>query len=228
MASARTIIPGSGRPQSLLSARVAEGGRLLKITDLARRLNVGRTTVYELIWRGDITPIHIGRSVRFESAASLYGESSTTSILTGPFTEKPEVRVMGLRRPAHTVLPGSLGPLGGSTASRLLTLISVAWMLTLFERAVEQGHPHPGFLMIDSPQKNLRPTDDQVTDEFRDPAIAERVWGHILRWSGGAGRDYQLIIVDNAPSRDAEPAVVVQYSGRAESPPYGLIDDETE
>ena len=43
----------------------------------------------------------------------------------------------------------------GSTGA--LTLISLAWQLAIFERAVEQGHAHPGFLMIDSPQKNLMP-----------------------------------------------------------------------
>lgn len=31
------------------------------------------------------------------------------------------------------------------------------WELAVFERAVEQGVPHPGFLMIDRPQKNLKP-----------------------------------------------------------------------
>ena len=28
-------------------------------------LCLSRTTLYELIWRGELTPIHIGRSVRF-------------------------------------------------------------------------------------------------------------------------------------------------------------------
>jgi excisionase family DNA binding protein len=41
----------------------------MKIPGVARRLNVGRTMVYELIRKGEITPIHIGRAVRFEPAA---------------------------------------------------------------------------------------------------------------------------------------------------------------
>lgn len=31
----------------------------------ARILSIGRTALYQLIWDGDLTPIHIGRSVRF-------------------------------------------------------------------------------------------------------------------------------------------------------------------
>ena len=31
----------------------------------ARILSIGRTALYQLIWDGQLTPIHIGRSVRF-------------------------------------------------------------------------------------------------------------------------------------------------------------------
>ncbi len=37
-----------------------------------------------------------------------------------------------------------------------MTLVALAWQLTIFEEAVESGVGHPGFLLIDSPQKNLR------------------------------------------------------------------------
>ena len=114
----------------------------------------------------------------------------------------------------------------GSTGA--LTLISVAWTLTIFERAVEQGDPHPGFLLIDSPQKNLKPEGrDGEADEFTDPAIPRRVWGHIVNWSAGMGRSAQIMVVDNLPPDVADDHVVVRYSGRAGEPPYGLIDDET-
>jgi hypothetical protein len=79
----------------------------------------------------------------------------------------------------------------GSTGA--LTLISLAWQLALFERAVEQGEPHPGLLLIDSPQKNLKPeTGGAESDEFVDPAIP-RVWEHIVNWSarhGGFGSNH--------------------------------------
>jgi len=37
---------------------------LLKVTDAAALLSVGRTTVYELIAAGELETVHIGRSVR--------------------------------------------------------------------------------------------------------------------------------------------------------------------
>ena len=114
----------------------------------------------------------------------------------------------------------------GSTGA--LTLISLAWELAIFERAVEQGDPHPGFLMIDSPQKNLKPeTGVTGSDEFVDAAIPRHVWEHILNWSAGMGKSAQIVVVDNLPPDIADEHVVVRYSGQADQPPYGLIEDET-
>jgi hypothetical protein len=114
----------------------------------------------------------------------------------------------------------------GSTGA--LTLISLAWQLAIFERAIEQGQPHPGFLMIDSPQKNLMPEANAASaDEFADPAIPRRVWEQMVSWSASVGQSAQLIIVDNRPPDVADPHVVVRYSARVDQPPYGLIDDET-
>jgi hypothetical protein len=113
----------------------------------------------------------------------------------------------------------------GSTGA--LTLISLAWQLAIFERAVEQGQAHPGFLMIDSPQKNLMPEATGTGDEFSDPAIPRRVWEHIAAWSKSMGQAAQLIVVDNRPPHLVDEHVVVRYSGRSDVPPYGLIEDET-
>ena len=52
-----------------MNAQRASDKQLMKIPEVARRLNVGRTMVYELIRKGEITPIHIGRAVRIEPAA---------------------------------------------------------------------------------------------------------------------------------------------------------------
>ena len=112
----------------------------------------------------------------------------------------------------------------GSTGA--LTLISLAWQLAIFERAVEQGQPHPGFVMIDSPQKNLMPETGAPPDDFADPAIPRRLWDHIVSWSHSMGASAQVIVVDNRPPDLVDPHVVVRYSGRSDEPPYGLIDDE--
>lgn len=113
----------------------------------------------------------------------------------------------------------------GSTGA--LTLISLAWILAIFEHSIEGGFAHPGFLLIDSPQKNLTPVEsDAPTDEFRDPAIVQRVWEHIMRSSADSSGRAQLIVVDNRPPEIARPAIVREYSGRRDRPPYGLIEDE--
>jgi excisionase family DNA binding protein len=54
---------------TFMDIAVPRGKQLLKITEVAARLNVGRTMVYELIRTGDITPVHIGRAVRVEASA---------------------------------------------------------------------------------------------------------------------------------------------------------------
>ena len=114
----------------------------------------------------------------------------------------------------------------GSTGA--LTLISLAWELAIFERSIEQGNPHPGFLMIDSPQKNLKPeTGGAAGDEFVDAAIPRRVWEHMVGWSTGIGSSAQIIVVDNLPPDIANDHVVVRFSGQSDDPPYGLIEDET-
>jgi hypothetical protein len=112
----------------------------------------------------------------------------------------------------------------GSTGA--LTLISLAWQLAIFERAVEQGQPHPAFLMIDSPQKNLMPEAGAPPDDFADPAIPRRLWEHIVSWTSSMGASAQVIVVDNRPPDLVDPHIVVRYSGRSDEPPYGLIDDE--
>ena len=41
---------------------------LLTITQASEVLNIGRSTIYELIWAGHLTPVRLGRSVRFRRA----------------------------------------------------------------------------------------------------------------------------------------------------------------
>ena len=110
-------------------------------------------------------------------------------------------------------------------SSGALTLISLAWQLAMFELALEQDRPHPGFLMIDSPQKNLSP--DTADPDFREQAIHDRIYQHLIRWVGESGAAAQVIVVDNTPPPRAEHFVVVRYSADEARPPYGLIQDET-
>ncbi len=109
-------------------------------------------------------------------------------------------------------------------SSGALTLIAVAWHLTLFERAIEEGLPHPGFLIIDSPQKNLSP--DAVGDtEFLDPKIVESMWSHMANWCEHHPQA-QILVVDNTPPALVGDQVIVRFSRDPAVPPYGLISDE--
>jgi excisionase family DNA binding protein len=42
---------------------------LLRLPEVANLLGVGRSTVYELVQRGDLPAVHVGRAVRIPSAA---------------------------------------------------------------------------------------------------------------------------------------------------------------
>ncbi|MFF2275584.1 hypothetical protein [Agromyces sp. NPDC058126] len=120
-------------------------------------------------------------------------------------------------------------------SSGAMTLIALAWELAIFELATEEGAGHPGFLLIDSPQKNLRPArssarrseDEALTNEIgrNHASIVHNIYGHILRWLEKYPES-QIIVVDNEPPESVAHAEVVRYSGDPNDPPYGLIDNE--
>ncbi|MFD8302869.1 DNA recombination protein RecN [Streptomyces sp. NPDC059690] len=106
------------------------------------------------------------------------------------------------------------------------TLITLAWQLAVFEVAVEKGAAHPGFLMIDSPQKNLG------HGGTRDSLIADAVsiddfYRFLRQWLQDRGDTAQVIVADNSPPDLVQENVIVRFSRDEEHPPYGLIDDET-
>jgi hypothetical protein len=105
------------------------------------------------------------------------------------------------------------------------TLISLAWILAIFEIARETGSAHPGFLMIDSPQKNLGQGGDRDA-EFADSVAVADFYKHLHDWLTGPGQGAQILVVDNAPPASADNDIVVRFSRRADHPPYGLIEDE--
>lgn len=103
-------------------------------------------------------------------------------------------------------------------------LVSLAWMLGLFEIAYERGAAHPGVLMIDTPQKNLGGKAD--TEEFADIHLVERVYEHVIEWLAGPGAGAQVVIVDNTPPGNAVDHVRVEYTRDPARPPFGLIVNE--
>jgi hypothetical protein len=109
-----------------------------------------------------------------------------------------------------------------------MTLLSVSWFLSIFENAVELNARHPGFIMIDSPQKNIGLRAQTNEPDFRDTRIVDGLYGHIMRKATEFGPAAQWLVVDNEPPAIADNYVVVRFTGDKNKPPYGLIDDEVE
>jgi hypothetical protein len=108
-----------------------------------------------------------------------------------------------------------------------ITLVALAWQLAIFERAIELDRPHPGFLMIDSPQTNLKPPGGG-DDEYSTEEIGNRLWEHLRHWTSNEGRGAQVIVVDHRPPPTVADSIVITFSGNSDQPPYGLIANETE
>ncbi|MDP9796909.1 DNA repair exonuclease SbcCD ATPase subunit [Catenuloplanes nepalensis] len=119
-------------------------------------------------------------------------------------------------RVADDLTPWARGKAYPAASSGGRTLIALAWQLALFETAWESRSSHPGFLLLDSPQKNLGPKE------------VDRLYRHLERWLAGAGAGAQVIVTDTAPPATADSDVVVRFSRRVDRPPYALIDDETD
>ena len=72
-------------------------------------------------------------------------------------------------------------------------------MADLSDQRIFGRGQHPGFLMLDSPQKNLG-----------QGGVVDRVYAHLGRWLTSAGRGAQIIVADTAPPAVADADVVVR------------------
>ncbi|RSM37291.1 DNA recombination protein RecN, partial [Actinoplanes sp. ATCC 53533] len=79
-----------------------------------------------------------------------------------------------------------------SASSGGQVLQSLAWILAIFEVGYETGAHHPGFLLIDTPQKNLGGKAAADDEEFADVHLVERFYQHVLSWLDGPGRGAQI------------------------------------
>lgn len=139
----------------------------------------------------------------------------------------PKVDEPGVLRPYldDKLVPNVRGQQFKEASSGGQVLVTLAWMLAIFETAYESNHAHPGFLMIDTPQKNLGGLADDA--EFADIHLVERFYQHIEAWLADAGQGAQIIIVDNTPPTSITPRIMVRYTRDPAVEPFGLIDNET-
>lgn len=109
-----------------------------------------------------------------------------------------------------------------------LVLISLAWCLSIWEIAQEQGARAPGLLMIDSPQKNLGHGAHPDDAEFADTRLVENFYRHVKRWLSNEGSGAQLVVIDNTPPESITQDVIIRFTRNRNVPPYGLIDNATD
>lgn len=108
-----------------------------------------------------------------------------------------------------------LGSLGA------VTLITMAYYLSVMICSEEQTGNHLGLLMIDTPRKNLGAS--STSTEFRDEKIYESIINYFLQLGKECENDFQLIIVNNGyPSDFPRDYVVKEFSFDGHD---GLIDD---
>ncbi|WP_433381910.1 DNA recombination protein RecN [Actinoplanes sp. CA-142083] len=100
---------------------------------------------------------------------------------------------------ADDLTPYTRGEPYTSASSGARTLIALAWQLAVFELAWESRSSHPGFLLLDSPQKNLG---QEIS----------RVYQHLDAWLAGPGAGAQIVVADNAPPPSADSDVIVRFS----------------
>lgn len=108
-----------------------------------------------------------------------------------------------------------LGSLGA------VTLITMAYYLSIMICSEVQTGNHLGLLMIDTPRKNLGAS--STSTEFRDEKIYESIINYFLQLGEECENDFQLIIVNNGyPSDFPRDYIVKEFSFDGHD---GLIDD---
>lgn len=126
------------------------------------------------------------------------------------------------------LMPSVRGLPYAAASSGGLVLISLAWYLSLWEVAYEEGAYAPNVLMLDSPQKNLGHGAKADDPEFADGLLVENFYSHCKTWLSGEGSGAQLIVIDNSPPRSVADDVVIRFTRDPNRFPYGLIDDATD
>ena len=108
-----------------------------------------------------------------------------------------------------------LGSLGA------VTLITMAYYLSIMICSEVKTGNHLGLLMIDTPRKNLGAS--STSTEFRDEKIYESIINYFLQLGKECKNDFQLIIVNNGYPSDFSPDYIVkEFSSDGHD---GLIDD---
>ncbi|MCH5586350.1 AAA family ATPase [Shimazuella sp. AN120528] len=121
---------------------------------------------------------------------------------------------------ARGVKYDQLGSLGA------VTMVTMAYFLSILIKGIEENNHHPGLLIIDSPRKNLG-SDSKGDDEFKDEAIFNSIITYFIHIHKIYGDELQLIVINNGhPEFLDDTFIAKKFDGDGTKDlPYGLIDD---
>lgn len=108
-----------------------------------------------------------------------------------------------------------------------VTLITMAYYLSLMLLGVEKPFFHPGFLMIDSPRKNLGADNKDDEVEFKDEEIFNSIIRTMYSIAESNKDKLQLIVINNGyPDFVPKECIVAEFdSDGRNGMKKGLIDD---
>lgn len=109
-----------------------------------------------------------------------------------------------------------------------VTLITMAYYISLLLVGINESYRHPGMLIIDSPRKNLgAQASKNEDDEFKDEKIFNATIKHLYEIAEHNKECIQVIVVNNGhPDFIPNECVVAEFdSDQRNGLPQGLIDD---
>ncbi|GLC31152.1 hypothetical protein [Clostridium omnivorum] len=118
-------------------------------------------------------------------------------------------------------LYSELGSLGA------VTLITMAYYLSILVLGSKDENNHLGLLMIDSPRSNLGANNKDGDDVFKDEDIFNSVIKFLIKLDEELGSEIQLIVINNGyPDFLDSKYIIKEFDGNGtRGVPYGLVDD---
>jgi hypothetical protein len=197
--------------------------------DIKTRESIAQITQEILKLQSDQLQIEI--AIEFERKKSTKRIKLIQSLSTTFYSQLRKVNFPKLENPDEAWIDEKLKPFvrkllySDISSEGAINLASICWLTSIFYEAIQQSMHHPGFLMIDSVQSGIG-LGDNVDSDFRDQRIVQGLY-QLLHEMATLDSGCQLIVVDNHPPPYMKNDVIVYYSGKANVPPYGFIDDAT-
>lgn len=108
-----------------------------------------------------------------------------------------------------------------------VSLITMAYYLTVLLEGIADNYHHLNILMIDSPRKNLgAKANSDADEEFKDEKIFEAIIKFFIRIDKEYNEKLQLIVVNNGyPDFLPADCIIAEFDTERDDLPNGLIDD---